>query len=419
MTEEQDGRPEQTAGQTAEQTAGQTAEQTAKSYSTEQFAFVDESLESSDDLEASGWLTFMNSRAGRRVDRRERARERMTILAVVLALLVVAGGVVLWSPWSSEEQADTGHAVMPTDKVAVLFQVQAANSTATTTAILLHDRRGGGRSALVTVPADLVIPVEGEGRLTVRSALAEAGPTLTREALAELLGVEMAGSWVLDGPAFSLLVDRLGGVRAGGQALTGAQALARVGEADGGAAVIQAYLSAFPGAYTVGRDLLTDFGILAAPGLPVDLLGAVVTGMSRDNAAGKLALGTLPLDSSGHVLDVSAALPVVRDLLGGEPGKGSSDATPRVLVQLVKGAGRTESDVRADVLNAGFEYVDGGTVAAGTSRVLVRPSTPDARALGESIATTLGLPISAVRLSDDVPFTADVLVVLGPAADKG
>jgi hypothetical protein len=254
--------------------------------------------------------------------------------------------------------------------------------------------------------------------LTVRTALAEAGPTLTREALAELLGVEMAGSWVLDGPSFSSMVDRLGGIRVGGRTLTGADALARVGAADGGQDVIAAFLSAFPPAYTAGRDLLDDFGILAAPGLPLDVLGAVVTGASRDEMAGKLKLGTLPLDSSGHVLDVAAALPIVRDLLGGEPGQGRQDTTPRILVQLVTGAPFKESDVRADVLNAGFEYVDGGSVAAGTTRVIVRPSTPDAQALGESIATTLGLPRSVVRLSDDVPFTADVLVVLGPPAAK-
>jgi hypothetical protein len=384
-----------------------------KAYSTEQFAFVDDNFDATDDLEASHWLSFMNSRAGRRVDRRERARERVTILAVVLALVVVAGGVVLWSPWSSAEKADTGHDVMPADQVAVLFQVQAANSTATTSAILVHDRRSGGRSALVNVPPDLVIPVEGEGRLTVRQALADAGPTLSREALSELLGVNLSGSWVLDATGFSLLVDRLGGLRVGGQALTGAQALARVGATGGGQDVLPAFLSAFPTAYTVGRDLLTDVGILAAPGLPVDLLGAVVTGISRDDAAGKLKLAALPLDSSGHMLDLSAALPVVRDLLGGQPGRTNPDATPRILVRIVKGSGYQESDVRADVLNAGYEYVDGGTIAGGASQVVVRPSTPDARAIGASIAITLGLPESAVRLSDDVPFTADVLVVLG------
>ncbi|GAA0634317.1 hypothetical protein GCM10009547_42930 [Sporichthya brevicatena] len=386
-----------------------------KAYSTEQFAFVEADSEA--DEEVSSWLNFMHSRAGRKVDRREQRRERRLLLGVTLGLIALIAGVVFWKPWSSSgESVDTGHHVMGQDRVAVLFQVQAANSEAATSAILLHDRRGGGKGALVTVPADLVLPVEGEGRLTLRSALAEAGPTLTREALAELLGVPLVGSWVLDQTEFTLLVDRLGGIRVGEQNLTGAQALARVRNADTAKDVLTAFTGAFPGGFGAGRDLLLDFGILAAPGLPVDLLGAVVTGLSRDGAAGKLGVAVLPLDDSGHGLDVAAALPVVRDLLGGEPGEGRGDATPRIQVQLAPNAGIRESDVRADVLNAGYEYVDGGSAPAGAaSVVLVRTSLPDARALGETIAATLGLPTSAVKLSDDVPFTADVLVVLGRA----
>ncbi|HUR75990.1 MAG TPA: hypothetical protein VMZ00_17030 [Sporichthya sp.] len=396
----------------SERGAAEPAGPAEKPYSTEQFAFVDEPADESP--EVSGWLSFMNSRAGRKVDRREQRRERVTLLGVTLALIALVGGLVLWSPWSSGERADTGHDRMPSDRVAVLLQVQVGGANAATSAILLHDRRGGGRSALVTVPPDLVLPVEGEGRMTIRSALAQAGPTLTREALSELLGVPMAGSWVLDGVEFAVLVDRLGGIRVDGQGLNGQQALQRTGAADGGKDVLTAFLGAFPGAFTAGRDLLLDFGILAAPGLPVDLLGAVVTGLSRDRMAGKLGVGVLPLDASGHGLDVTAALPMVRDLLGGEPGQGRGDATPRILVQIAARVGVKESDVRADVLNAGYEYVDGGEVAAGApSMVLVRPSLPDAQALGESIATTLGLPLSAVKLSDDVPFTADVLVVMG------
>ena len=47
-----------------------------KPYSTEQFAFVDETLDESNE-EVSGWLSFMHSRAGRKVDRREQRQERI------------------------------------------------------------------------------------------------------------------------------------------------------------------------------------------------------------------------------------------------------------------------------------------------------------------------------------------------------
>ncbi len=92
-----------------------------KPYSTEQFAFVDETLDESNE-EVSGWLSFMHSRAGRKVDRREQRQERIRLLGVTLALVALIGGVVLWSPWSSGGDAvDTGHEAMGADRVNVLL----------------------------------------------------------------------------------------------------------------------------------------------------------------------------------------------------------------------------------------------------------------------------------------------------------
>lgn len=388
------------------------AESGDERYRTEQFAFVDEDATS----EVSGWLTFMHSRQGRRADRREQARERWLLLAALVAVVALVGGVLLWRPWSSDPVADTGHDALGADRVAVLFQVQDDAGAALMSGILLHDKRDGGRGAAVAVPAELVLPVEGGGRETLRSALAEAGPTLTREALGELLGLELAGSWVLDRGTFVRFVDGLGGLMTGGgdngppTRLRGAEALALGGSAAGAAQVLPALAAALPGAFSATNALLTDLGILSSSGLSTERLAAVLAGTSRDFAAGTLKVGALPVTAASGELDVASALPFVRDALGGEPGQGRSDATPRVLVQI--GAGIRESDVAADVLNAGFEYVPGGAARTGASQVLVRPSMPDAQALGESIATTLGLPLSVVRLSDEVPFTADVLVVL-------
>src|SRR5262249_2275209 len=95
-------------------------EDAEKAYDTEQFAFVDEEAGG----EVSGWLNFMNSRGGRRVAGGERSRERVVILGIVVALVALIGGVVLWKPWSSGPPADTGHSVLPSDRVSVLLQVQ-------------------------------------------------------------------------------------------------------------------------------------------------------------------------------------------------------------------------------------------------------------------------------------------------------
>lgn len=380
-------------------------------YRTEQFAFVD----SEQGAEDSGWLAFMHSRAGRRADRREAVRERLILLAALGLVLALAAALVAWSPWSPDAPpADTGDLALGADRVPVLLQVQAVDGSAAATAILLHDRRDGGSGAVVAIPPELVLPVAGEGRLTVRSALAQAGPTLTGEAVGELLGVPLAGSWVIDAGSFVSLVDQLGGVPAAGGVIDGEATLARLASSDAAAVeALSGFVAAFGGAFTPVLTLLDGFGVLPAPGLPVDRLAAVLSGLSRDGAAGRIAREALPLGPAGG-LDVAAALPVVRDVLGGEPGQGRGDATPRIVVSISPRSAVAASDAQADISGAGYEYVDGGAAAAGAaSSVTVRPSVPDARALGEAVATTLGLPASAVALSEDVPFVADVAVVLG------
>lgn len=396
------------------------AEAVEREYTTEQFRFVDEQAPP----EVSGWLSFVNSRSARRQDRKERFRERVLVAAALLGVVAVAVGLVAWRPWSSAPAADTGDAALGGDRATIVVQVQEPGGSALFTGILMHDRRDGGRGAAVAVPADLQLPVAGEGRLTVRTALNEAGPTLSREGMGALLGLDLAGSWVLDRSGFSDLVDRLGGlapgpgVSDGTGRLDGAAALAKAADPAAGQALLAGLAKAFPPTFTAGRDLLTDLGVLESPGLPVDRLAALMTGLSRDGAAQRLGLGSLPLDPTSRALNSAAALPVVRDLLGGVPGQGREDATPRILVQLAPGAPASEADVRADIVNAGFEYV-AGALAAGQSTadsVTVRTSMPDAQALGESVAKTLGLPVGVVRVADDVPFVADVAVVLGPAA---
>ena len=386
-------------------------------YRTEQFAFVHEQAPP----EEPGWLTFGDSRAGRRADRRERFRDKIVLVGAVLALCAVVAGLLVWRPWSSSGPADTGEDVLGADRVSVLLQLADGDGGALFSAVLQHDRRAGGRGAAVVVPADLVLPVAGEATLTVRSALDAAGPTRSREALAALLGLDLSGSWVLDRGAFAGLVDRLGGIAdpAGptGGRLDGQAALTRVSDAAAVPGVLGALGAAFPPTFTGSRDALVGTGILDSPGLPVDSLGAVVAGLARDAAAGRLGVAALPLEQGSRNLDLAAALPIVRDTLGGVQGAGrGEDVTPRVLVRLAPGAPGSAADVRADIVNAGYEYVDGGVAAPGAATsVLVRTGIADAQALGESVAKTLGLPTSAVRVADDVPFVADVAVVVGPA----
>lgn len=371
-------------------------------YRTEEFRFVDEPDDLAEGAEATHWLQFMNSRAGRRVDKRERARERTVLLGALAVVLALVAGLAAWQPWSSAGPADTGAEFLGAERVAVLLQVQAPDNSADATAILIHDR-GSGVQGVTVVPAMMVISVEGQSRVSVGAALAEAGPTLTREALAELVGVPLVGTWLLAASEYVALSQQVGAdrsVRADSPAMA--------------AQTLQAFVAAFPPLYSVTRDLLLDFGILAAPGLSVERLAAVLVGLAR--SPGEVVAAALAVDPDTGGLDVDAPNNTALADLGGRPGEARVDATPRVVVSIARGGEVRESDVRADVLNAGYEYVAGPAVDAGSpTRVTVRTSLLDARAVGELIAGALGLPTSVIRLSEEVPVTADVAVVIGSA----
>lgn len=375
---------------------------------------TDPVIDEREDAEAAGWLHFVRSRAGDRADRKAARRERRMLLGVVLLVLAVVAGAVLWQPWGGADAADNGDEALGADRVPMLLQVQTAEGAAAT-AVLLRDRRGKGSGAVVPVPATLGLPVEGTAAATVRSALDDAGPTLSREALGELIGVALVGSWVLTATEFETLVDRLGGLRLGGTTMDGASAVTRAADSTAGTGeVLGALVAAFPTGFGAAAQVLADLGVLDAPGLPVSRLAAVLCGLAREAAAQRLPVTPLPVDSSGARLDPRAAGPVVRDVLGGEPGAGRADETPRIAVSIAADSGVTVADVRADVLGAGYEYLAGDPVAAdATSSVVVRSGRPDAQALGEDVADLLGLAASAVRVGDDVPFGADVAVVIG------
>lgn len=374
-----------------------------------------------DDLEATareeeetaGWLHFVRSRAIDRADRRAARRERTILAAVLLVVVALVVGAVAWKPWSGDDGPDTGNEALGTDRVAVLLQVQRADGAAAT-AVLFRDRTGELGDAIVAVPPTLALPVVGVASATVRSALADAGPTLSREALGELLGLSLVGSWVLAEEDFATLVDRLGGVRVDGTTLSGQAAGARAaGGAKGTGEVVRALAAGFPAGFVAVGELLADLGVLDAPGLPVSRLAAVLSGLALQGA--NLVVRPLPVDASGTRLDPLAAEVLVREILGGAPGGGvRSRATPRIAVAIAVGERVLASDVRADVLGAGYEYLaDGSAPAGAASAVVVRAGTPDAAALGADVADLLGLPASAVQIGGDVPFGADVAVVIG------
>jgi hypothetical protein len=404
---------------------------TDERYDTDQFSFL---AEEGGDVES--WRSFVRAKAERRARRRRRAAMRVRAGIVGLALVLVAA-LLAWHPWSGGSATDPADEALGARQLTVLVQLREPDGPAVAGALASHDREADQGSVLV-VPVNLAV-VTAEGRQPVADALAAVGPTLTREAVADLLGVRIDASWVLDQPMFVRIADRLGGleidversvhaagevVDAGPQQLTGAQAYDYAtfldpGEAEGArsarvTAVLRALLAAVPVSYEETREALDDLAVLGDAGLSAERLAALLTSISRDLAGERARVAALPVGGGGR-LDAEAAEPLLKDLVAGRNGD-RGEVTPRVVVRFAGADSAQQGAVRSLLVNAGYRYVEGGTDdTAQRSVVLIREK--GARSLGEAVALTLGLERDAVEQSAELPATVDVLVVLAEGYD--
>ncbi len=96
------------------------------------------------------------------------------------------------------------------------------------------------------------------------------------------------------------------------------------------------------------------------------------------------------------------------------PDAGGDQIT--VLIQNGVGTPGLEQDAAKLLQDAGYDFLNGGnanTFGVKQTIVLIPDSTPASVTLGEDVASTLGVPSSAVQVSDQGSSVADVIVVLG------
>jgi hypothetical protein len=381
-------------------------------------------------------------------DRRRFGRLSGLVAALVVVLLVAGvGAVVLDRRDAGSDRPPAAPGGVPSQR---LLAVSLADGGQIIGLSLLAAGPGGAQQVLV--PSRLLLDVPGAGRIPVAQSLA-IGPSAPGAAVADALGVRVAGSWVLDVGALAGLVDRLGGVTvkvdvdvpvsakvgaailvpAGDRRrLTGKQAVAYaaliVGEEPEAARlarqerVLTAVLAGLPAADGPRRALLA--GLPGAPQGPA--LGTVVTitGALRGVAAGgSLPSTVLPvseIDSGGAVaaygLDTDGAARLTRSRLSGAAIAEPPGGRVRVLVQNGVGAPGLGQAARAQLVAAGLRYVGGGNVAGFGVRqtvVLLPDASSAQRARGAAVARALGLGQGSLRITDSAPTVADVVVVLG------
>ncbi|MBD0747278.1 LCP family protein [Streptomyces sp. CBMA152] len=414
-----------------------------RDYGTEQFAFIEEPDEDSEDV--IDWLKFTESRSERREEARRRGRNRIVALVVVLALAAVGGVGYLWSVGklpglsSSSGSKAPAAAVGAQKRDVIVVHLHNTQKGGTSTALLVNNATTK-QGTTVLLPNSLAVSNDDGTRTTLGKSVDGDGAQGTREAIGTLLGTKITGTWRLDTPYLENLVDLVGNVdistdtdvpstKAGAdpvvkkgddQTLTGQMAVAYAtykgpGEAD--AKQLQRFgqvmygvlrkISDDPKAATITVQTLAQ---ILDPSLPESDLGASLAKLAEHAKVGAYKTALLPVQADG-TLSAQASDSVVKDILGGTVTAPDKGAAVRVGVANGSGNAKAADKARVDLVNGGYAFIDGGS-ASTQSASTVTYGDAGQKAKAEEVAKTLGLPAGAVK-QGKAAANADVTVVLG------
>lgn len=403
-------------------------------YAADEFDFVDDDAEESEDV--IDWLKFAETRSERRDERRRMLRKRAVALVAVLALAgAVVGGYFAYDKWWGSDSKAAASA----SGAAILIQLRGADGATTASAVLADDPARGSAS-MVTVSSVTIVNTAGAGPMPIAEVMVNDGAGASRDALAQLMGVKLSGSWVVSEPVLQGLVDMVGGIElnadvevkgpdgavvlpAGPSAnVKGSAARAYAGlrlngepptrGAERFGRVLQGVLKVLPDDPAYVADVLRNLANIADPSLPDDRLAQVLTSLAKAVQTQKFKSADLPVRPDG-ILDVNTAGPVVKDLLGGTVQVAKADGPARVMITDASGKAGAQEAARIKVVNAGYSYVPGGPIepkARPTSSV--QYSDDARREAAVQTALTLGLPETVVQKIEG-EMLADVVVTLG------
>ncbi|MEU4794169.1 LCP family protein [Streptomyces sp. NPDC023327] len=413
-------------------------------YKTEQFSFIEEPDEDSEDV--IDWLKFTESRTERREEAKRRGRSRVVALAVVLALVVAGGVGYLWFagllPGRSGGEDGAAGAGGPQKRDVIVLHLHNTKAGGTSTALLVNNTTTG-QGATVLLPNSLSVSDDNGSATTLGKSVDDDGSTGTREAIDTVLGTEVEGTWRLDTPYLDNLVELVGNIdvdtdtdvpdpKAGKgeaplvkkgerQTLSGPMAvayatyrasgesesaqLARFGQVMQG---VLRKLSSDPQAATTTVESLTQ---ILDPSLKEKDLGAFLAKLAERAKGGDYKTTLLPVRADGTLAD-QAGDRVVKDILGGAVKSPEQGAAVRVAVTNASGAKSAAQEARISLVNGGYTFVDGGAGAAARPASQVTYADAARKAQATEVAKTLGLPTGAVR-KGRTTANADVSVVLG------
>ncbi|MDK0519409.1 LCP family protein [Streptomyces sp. ML-6] len=410
-------------------------------YRTEQFSFIEEPDEDSEDV--IDWLKFTESRSERREEARRRGRNRMVALIVVVALVVVGGVGYLWSagkiPGLSDSEKDNTASAGPQQRDVIVVHLHNTKKGGTSTALLV-DNVTTKQGTTVLLPNSLMVANEEGATTTLGKSVEDDGATGTRDSIDGLLGTDIGGTWRLDTPYLETLVDLVGNIeidtdtdvpdskkgasplvkKGESQTLSGRMAVAYAtyqGPGETEAKQLMRFgevmrsvlrkISGDPKAATVTVQTLAQ---ILDPSLPEKDLGASLAKLAQHAKVGDYKTTVLPVQPDGTLTD-EATENVVKDVLGGTVKAPAAGAVVRVDVKNATGDKEGVASARIKLVNGGYAFVDGGTTGTMPSSEVIHRTAQD-KEKAVQVAKTLGLPAEAVKQGKPAA-NVDVSVVLG------
>jgi hypothetical protein len=385
-------------------------------------------------------------RVGKRAElRAQRRKQRRRLVLAGASAAVVLLVLVTFVLVKNGGNGGTKHNATVRTQKTVLFQIKGTDGAAVSSALLADDRKSN-EGAVILIQPQVLANVPGVGAFDFGKALATGGIQGSRNALSDLMGVTIDGSWVLDSPTFSRLVDTLGGVNVdvdvtvqkgrtillnkGQQRLSGSSALTfatylATGEQEQARLarlqdVLDALISQLPKDTT---SLVGSLGPGSQTSLKYPVLAEVLQGLDKDDSATNLQYASLPVtqvdtgdNQTRFRIDADAVRQLVDNLLAQSVPPGSRSKGNRVLVLNGVGTPGLGDKVRTKLVKAGFVFAGSRNADKfGYPRtiVLIPEATTAGAAVGRSVAKAIGVPASAVQTSEEIGTVADVVVLVG------
>ncbi|MEU2980402.1 LytR C-terminal domain-containing protein [Streptomyces hirsutus] len=420
-----------------------------REYRTEQFAFVEEPDDDSEDV--IDWLQFTENRTERREEAKRRARSRIIALVVVFALVVAGGVGYLWyagklAGSDAGTGATTAAGAQKRDVLVVHLHDTKGGGTATA---LLVDNTTTKRGTTVLLPNSLALAAEDGTTTTLAKSVEDDGSGGTRGALDTALGTDIEGTWRLDTPYLQNLVDLVGNIdidtdadvpdpaakkkgeaplvkKGKSQTLTGKMAVAYATHRASGEAqdaqlerfgqVMQGVLRKMTSDAGAATTTVQTLGQIIEPPLTDKDLGSFLARLAELAKGGDHSTTLLPVQEDG-TLTAETSDSVVKEVLGGTAKSPDKDAAVSVSVRNATGVADNTEKARVVLLNGGFTFLEGGTATAAAASEVVYADDADKENASE-VAKTLGLPTESVTRGE-VSGNARVSVVLGQDYEPG